>query len=362
MSAKSRAALTAEQLVLLPDNSTKFITPAKLREALENVNDSMYNPTTDGVIFGSIESKTYAQWEVIRAASGLSNYINKYIFVSDKSVYLMPISVNKFGNKGFYLLSGFYNSCIYDFDNDIFYEISDSKGNKISNEFHNYFRFNDPDVNNNVVNGFMRMEGSTGFTNKNQIECGANVYAHTATRTGQFSNNRIFKGAITVSSLIGNFVENVMDTAFGITANLDSGVTVSGCYFQHTVANIILDPTKGYANKTIRAGFSNFDQNYTITGLTTLTFNATYGGIIGIANLSSTNATETINLFANAPTNHPFRIYPASGLTVTFTHATGANQPICAGGISAVIDGTKGDWIEFTYINTRFYQTDGETY
>ena len=373
MSAKSRAALTAEQLVLFPDNSTKFITPAKLREALENVNDSMYNPTTDGAISGTIESKTYAQWEVIRAASGLTSYLNKYIFVSDKSVYLIPIAVDKFALKGIWKNTvssvDYYNECSYTFGsiagaNEGLLKISDSLGNSINNNTANLFSFNSPLIIDNICDsGFIKTTSALGQCKQNYVTSNARLRANNSTITGIVNRNKVFAGDIDCSGIAGTFDRNLISTGNGITAALNSGIEVSDCTFMQE-QQLTLDPNVSYSGKTIRNGYSDFDKTISITSVTTLTNSATYGAHIGIMNLTSANATETINLFANAPTTHPFRIYPASGLTVTFTHATGANQPICAGGISAVLNGANGDWVEFTYNSTtsRFYQTDGETY
>lgn len=65
--------------------------------------------------------------------------------------------------------------------------------------------------------------------------------------------------------------------------------------------------------------------------------------------LTSGNATESITSITGMPLNidrESVRIEPASGLAVTFVHGTGPDEPRCEGGISAVIDGTTGDWIE----------------
>ncbi len=75
-------------------------------------------------------------------------------------------------------------------------------------------------------------------------------------------------------------------------------------------------------------------------------------------NLTSTNATETISSLDYFTTGMTIKFFPASGLTVTFT--PGAFKT--AGGVNAVIDGTNGDWIQFTERNGVIYQTGGETY
>jgi len=78
---------------------------------------------------------------------------------------------------------------------------------------------------------------------------------------------------------------------------------------------------------------------------------------------------KTINLFANFPITFPVTFRPDTGLTVTFTHNTGANQPICEGGVNLVLNGSNGDWATFerreTYVGSgvyRLYQITGRTY
>lgn len=150
------------------------------------------------------------------------------------------------------------------------------------------------------------------------------------------------------------------------TINFNAG-TLNGCTIKFDQDIIFSDqPYNSYV--LIKDAISAFQQLISITGLTTLDFTSNFN-YIGVAGLTSANATETINLFANFPINQPVQLRPASGLIITFTHATGANQPICAGGISAVLNGSNGDWIEFTRKETytgsgvyRIYQTAGETY
>jgi len=133
-------------------------------------------------------------------------------------------------------------------------------------------------------------------------------------------------------------------------------------------ADSITLSNKAYSYKKLSPGFSNFDEELSITCATTLDVTIPFN-YIGILELTSTNATETINLFANFPVFQPVRFAPETGLTVTFTHATGANQPICSGGVDAVINGTTSSWIEFTrketYVGSgtfRIYETARGTY
>lgn len=186
--------------------------------------------------------------------------------------------------------------------------------------------------------------------------------------TFKFGNENLYENTILGNCVVttsginatGSFHRNYFVGSVDVTANLNAGISVTDCIFEGT-GSITLDPAVSVTGGVYRPGYSNFSRSYAITGLTTIDITASKN-YIGKVTLTSSNATETINLFANFPDNHPVRFYPASGLTVTFTHNTGANQPTCAGGINAVVNGTNGDWIEFTKTGTRIYQTGGETY
>jgi hypothetical protein len=120
-------------------------------------------------------------------------------------------------------------------------------------------------------------------------------------------------------------------------------------------------------NKRIESGFSNFDFLLDITGLTTVNLLAgTPGGTnayMGIFNLTSTNATESVDTLVNYPSTHSFEIRPASGLTLTLVHGTGAGNPRLAGGINAVLNGTNGDFIVLQVKpDGNIYQVGGNTF
>jgi hypothetical protein len=190
---------------------------------------------------------------------------------------------------------------------------------------------------------YIGLSNFSGYINHNIFERYANVQM--PTHVGTLSHCRISN------------VDN-------LNISMASGKTITNCVFENLSYSIYLDPNVNLDRKTVRKGYSDIRKTYVITGLTTLTFDNQYDTVIGEAYISSTNATETINLFSDAPVNHPFIIRPETGLILTLTAGTTTNEPILAGGISAVLNGTKGDWIELTY-NTDldlYYQTNGETY
>lgn len=80
------------------------------------------------------------------------------------------------------------------------------------------------------------------------------------------------------------------------------------------------------------------------------------------AALTSIYTTESIENITNMPANIPIRFFPASGVTITFVHGTGTNNPRCSTGINVEVNGTKKEWIEFTKINGVVCQTNSGIY
>lgn len=309
--------------------------------------------------YANIPTDTYANWAARKTASTLPR---GWIFISDKSVYLFCIASNGVSNSGYYLAGGIYMDCIYDFTADIVYQVSDIKANIFcGNNGQTDVLLNTNGIVNNKffdTNGNVVMTGFLGSCVDNFIDsCGSGINIANGAATANIQANQIRLGTIVTATGAGSIINNDFAGIEGVTAIVNNGVSINGCKFYAKLA-ITLDPSVSYSGKEIRSGYSNFDKSYDITALTTLTFHATYGNIIGIANLTATPANETINLFANFPTNHPVLIKPESGLTVTFTHATGANQPRCEGGINLVLNGTNGDWAYFVKMADGFiYQS-----
>ena len=326
----------------------------------------MYHIDVDDL--NTAQSDTYANWATAKTGSTLP--IGRWIYVSDKSVYLFCIGVNAFALKGIWKNTvssvDYYNSCDYDFTNNYFTKIEDYLYNSIKVTSSAKHIWNDSRYSDNTcltLNGW-DITGALGYVQANLVSSGATLNATSSAITSEVKNNTIDSTSnLICTAIAGKFNQNVIISSTDVTAIMNSGVLIQDCVFGNR-QSIVLNPATAYTGKSIRSGYSNFDVTISITSVTTLTNSATYGGHVGIIYLTSSNATETINLFANAPQNQPFRIYPVSGLTVTFTHATGANQPILKGAANKSINGTKGEWVEITYssLTSRFYETNSGQY
>lgn len=109
--------------------------------------------------------------------------------------------------------------------------------------------------------------------------------------------------------------------------------------------------------RIIELGYSNMDISKSITSLTTIemTINEQF---VGIVNLTSSSATETISVIDYLQSNHPVKFYAAAGLIVTFTNGTLKNL----NGSNVIINGTNGDWVEYVMLNDIVYQTGSGVY
>lgn len=130
---------------------------------------------------------------------------------------------------------------------------------------------------------------------------------------------------------VGN---KTIDTS-GVQNWFVNGLTLG---FPETISN-------GESDITHQSGYSNAAREVDITGLTTLDLSATEE--VGIYNLTSSNATETINLISNFPTLFPFTLKPETGLTVTITFTAvgslSANDQIVGQSVFVVLNGDNGD-------------------
>lgn len=266
---------------------------------------------------------------------------------SDPSVNTLAYQVlpKTVANVGYILTANYIE---YDFPNNLIVKRRDVLLNNINPQTSSLFQWGNPSCFNNDDGG------SNVINNINQ--------------RGLYFNNKLTACVVNTDfTSIGNINDNIFNGLGSVSFNVNfvSG-TLSGCIIESNENTTFADSV--YSSNTLTKLMSDFPASFVITGLTTFNFTATLS-YIGFANLTSTNPAETINLFANFPLDQPVQFRPESGLIVTFSHATGANQPICAGGISAVINGSNGDWIEFTRKETyagsgvyRIYQTKGETY
>jgi hypothetical protein len=248
---------------------------------------------------------------------------------------------------------GYIEECdVVEFDlvTDTLLKRCDKRRNQVTNSL--TFQWGNNVVTDNLIRGELNnINSASTECIGNEIGPGVLLNANSITSPSQTNRNIIkasvgyYGGAIPIQVFIhtglGYFCGNIMT----VDTNID-------------FSNTTIDPATGYFEA--RRG-SNYVENITITGLTTLDLGV-FSEYVGELLVTSGGATETINLFANFKEFVPIRIYPSTGLIITFTHGTGANQPTCAGAINAIIDGTTGDWIEFTKKGTRIYQTGGETY
>jgi len=229
----------------------------------------------------------------------------------------------------------------YDFTNDTAVYRVDKRNNEV------YFNLNSFQWGNDTV---FKNEVKGDFSNLNSLS--------TATYGNTIKEGTSINCAGTFASIVGN---TIMCTPSPTVPFITLDNTFSDLNYCdiNTRESILFTGAQTLVGKTLAID-SNFEYLYDITGLTTLDIGAN-NNYIGIALIQSTNPTESINLFANFPERQRVRFYPDI-VVLTFISGSGANQPICEGGINAVLDGSKGDWIEFTKINGKIYQTNIGTY
>lgn len=238
------------------------------------------------------------------------------------------------------------NTIIYNFSADELVRRLDSRGNDVPVGTVSTFQFGNDSCTDWVVDTYSQVDNRNSRGESYAIKC---------TSYARLFQSNAHEGTFKFSEVTGTF-DGATPPGL-ITINLNSGITISGVTIETSEAITFAAAVDELKVSAISGDFSNFRKEYTITGLTTMTFGATFN-YIGIVDLVSTNTSEAIDLFANFPANHPVRFFPESGLVVTFSNGSGSNQPRCEGGINAVIDGTNGEWIEFTKQSDGFiYQT-----
>jgi hypothetical protein len=132
----------------------------------------------------------------------------------------------------------------------------------------------------------------------------------------------------------GTIAENQIGSECYIDGNINEGSISSNVLSGNTgIALVILSPGQDFAHNTLfdggggyslgpntyclaSPGLNTFQESIDITGLTTLDLVI---APVGTYNLTSSNATETINFIQNFPANFPFILKPDAGLTVTIT-------------------------------------------
>lgn len=206
--------------------------------------------------------------------------------------------------------------------------------------------------------------GDSTVSENNILENGASLTGITAGANCSISRNKLGQGATLGGS-----------TTMGDGANFnDLDIRAN-----KTVGNLVLDASVGFSDKVIQVsidagetvldtvngsraipGFSDIPATIDITGLTAIDFTAAWAQYRGVYNLTSSNATETIaaDSLSNFPTLFPFRLVPASGLTLTLTGtaaASATNGSIVMSGATIVLDGTNGDFVELEADSTETF-------
>jgi hypothetical protein len=177
-----------------------------------------------------------------------------------------------------------------------------------------------------------------------------------------YNNASLLSYVIIDNRGVGPVIGNKFSGVSSFECNFNTGAEALGnSTLDSIIGSIVLDSSKNFTGKILQRNYSDFDASMAIDGLTTLDITAALN-YIGIANLTSANATESINLFSNFPDDQEVEFKPEAGLTVTFVHNTGANQPRCEGGVNVVLNGTNGDWVRFKKKNGVIYQINIGTY
>lgn len=204
--------------------------------------------------------------------------------------------------------------------------------------------------NRNQVSTTARVEGNTinqgVLFEVNKIDVAANVSNNVM--AGDIGNNAFLASSEFSGNTLstGGFVFNTMQTSSGISnknfaANFQESVVALDQLFTETISTII-------EKTTHQGGLSNQQRDLDITGLTTVDI-GTNAELVGIYNLTSGNATETVNLITNYPTLFPFTLKPAAGLilTVTFTAvaSVAANGEIISSTAFLALNGDNDDEI-----------------
>lgn len=231
---------------------------------------------------------------------------------------------------------------LYDIDNDWFEKQWDSNGNEFGFSFSykqflfSSYNFNLVDIcdwNTSIISGILSLEMSKNKCIGVWNNVSGIIYSNN--NDGVIIENNTYTPIIENRNS-GNILSNTTDG--GINNNSRKTGNITGISGQEYMSYDLLFSGAG-------SDFYELD----ITGLTTIDLISATSKYKGVILLKSSNATETINLFSNWTDNKSIVFNIESGLIVTFTHGTGAGQPRCEGAVSAVVDGTTSDWIEFEF-------------
>jgi hypothetical protein len=221
-------------------------------------------------------------------------------------------------------------SIIYDFDNDWFEKQWDGAGNVVGIEFYEKGNWG-VDYNPCDITDWNFTAGRIGdaYFSENYQPLGISNNCN-----GFIMSN---KALVSGSRISNNFTANEIANNTSIVYNNH----ITGRISNNTkeISNL-LDDIESCINNQVSNGGGVF--TYKISGVSNLI--VPYADFQKEVILSSINTTETITNMTTIPIPGIFQI--ESGLMVTFVH-----NPLfilCEGGVDAVLDGTSGDFIEFT--------------
>lgn len=200
---------------------------------------------------------------------------------------------------------------------------------------------------------------SQSSINSNTIGNSSNILRNTLSSNSKIQNNTIGDNAVIGDNQIINritFSDNTINNVFTFDSNIISNnilfqnKTISADIARNTIS---LSETASETistdikDTTHQSGNSTQKRTINITGLTTIDLSVTE--LVGIYNLTSANAAETVNLITNYPTLFPFTLKPAAGLilTVTFTAvaSVAANGEIISSTAFLALNGDNDDEI-----------------
>lgn len=171
--------------------------------------------------------------------------------------------------------------------------------------------------------GGFNLSNGAYFIN-NEINASMSAIAiHAAGFNSCIINQPVTQFDISTAALLENKTFNAICSGWNVSTNMT---------FTETISTAINTKTQG-------SGLSTQPRTLDITGLTTIDI-GTNAELVGIYNLTSSNATETVNLISNFPTLFPFTLKPAAGLVVTVTFT--------AVGLLSAVDEIVGPTVDIT--------------
>ena len=196
--------------------------------------------------------------------------------------------------------------------------------------------------------------GVYGNITGNYLSSNSSIYGITLEQFSSISATRIGSNA-ELSSLTlesSGAGAQIINCEIGVGAQISNKTIQDSVLIQGAQLNLSANEMETIittidVNRSV-SGFSNVPSTIDITGLTTIDCTAAFAQYRGIYNLTSGNATESIDTITNPPTAFPFTIRPEAGITLTITGTAyagiGAGQ-IALKATDYTLDGDKGEYI-----------------